>query len=44
MALQEHGTLDIPTEAKCRVKHSRISIIPTMNVHTIKKDEDGIPI
>jgi hypothetical protein len=44
MALQEHFTLDIPTEAKHHAKYSHVSIPPTMNVQTIEKDEDGIPI
>jgi hypothetical protein len=43
-ALREHGTFDILTEAEYRAKYSHISIIPTMNVQTVKKDEDGLPV
>jgi hypothetical protein len=42
--LREHGTFDILTEAEYRAKYSHIAIIPTMNVQTVKKDEDGLPI
>jgi hypothetical protein len=31
MALWEHGTFDILTEAEYRAKYSHITIIPTMN-------------
>jgi hypothetical protein len=44
MALWEHGTFDILTEVAYRAKYSHITIIPTMNVQTVKKDEDGIPV
>jgi hypothetical protein len=43
-ALWEHGTFDILTEAQYRAKYSHIAIIPTMNVQTVKKDEDGLPV
>jgi hypothetical protein len=43
-ALPEHSTFDILTEAEYRAKYSHISIIPTMNVQAVKKDEDGLPV
>jgi hypothetical protein len=44
MALRKHGTFDFLTEAEYHAKYSQITTIPTMNVHTVKKDEDGIPV
>jgi hypothetical protein len=44
MALWEYGTFNILTEAEYRAKYSHITIIWTMNVQTVKKDEDGIPL
>jgi hypothetical protein len=44
MVLQEHdGTFDILTKADC-VNYPHIAVIPTMNVQTVKKDEDGLPV
>jgi hypothetical protein len=43
-ALREHGTFDILIEAEFRAQYSHIAIISTMNVQTVKKDEDGLPL
>jgi hypothetical protein len=43
-ALRDHGTFDVITAKEYKTKYSHISVIPTMNVQTIKKDEVGLPV
>ncbi len=43
-ALRDHGTFVTITFEEYKRDYSHISIIPTMNVQTVKKDEDGQPV
>jgi hypothetical protein len=42
--LCDHGTFTMITFEEYQTKYSHISIIPTMNVQTVKKEEDGLPM
>jgi hypothetical protein len=43
-ALRDHGTFDVLTAEEYARNYSHITIISTMNVQTIKKDQLGLPV
>jgi hypothetical protein len=43
-ALRDHSTFTTINFEEYQAEYSHISIIPTMNAQTVKKDEDGQPV